>query len=405
MDSFNNDVELTFETDDLDLSFTGNDIKMFPRILLADSIYDFYPQIEISYNDSDGSVLDRYAYVEGMKFTVNIGSIERGYVGHDYMWGKNILQDIKISDQLSGVNFFAMPSNYFRYNHRASKGYSGLCSSVARTICSDVYKIADPTIELNIENTLGMDWRYQCNETTARLLENICTEAVSAGQSSLKSPYITFFNTNGNFYFCSMDYLMNQVAINVEDPYKLIYSEKYSSDPMSILDYDIEFTGVDDSFHHYKKKYGRLTSAGTITEQTEKIEDHMTKKPGDKYLVRKQDVDESTNYEWLGIQDKFVDVKNFDGKLNYTYRNALSAYRIRLLIQFNSDAVAGKTIELEFGSFDDMKGNKLKMLSGNWLIAKSNHHVDPDYVITSELELIRPCLPINNTHPFYSDFL
>lgn len=403
-DNFNNDVNLVFETDDMPLSFTGNDIKMFPRISMTDSIYSFYPQVEISYNDSDGSVIDRYAYVEGLKFLIQLGSSDRGYVGGDFMWAKNSFIEAQINPQLSGVNLFVLMSYYFRYNHRNSRAWKGTCSSVAETICRDVFQIIDSSLYSNIEKTTGIDWRYQCNETMSVMLDHMTSESVSAGGSNSESPFFTFFNLNGEFYFCSLDYMLKQTSINPGDPYKFVYSKEYGSDPRSILDYEIDFMGTDDSFHHYKKKFGKLQSSGTVTEQIEKIESHVTKKSDERYLVRKKDVDH-TMYEWLGIEDKYLDVKNLEGKLNYTYRNSLLVYRMTILIQFNSEAVTGKTIELAIDSFDENKGRKLKMLSGKWLITKASHFTDPDYIITTELEISRPALSISQSHPFYTDFL
>jgi hypothetical protein len=74
-----------------------------------------------------------------------------------------------------------------------------------------------------------------------------------------------------------------------------------------------------------------------------------------------------------------------------------------IVVNFNPNCVAGKTVEveLEHGTKDNENAVEL---AGTWLIYESTHVMDRNGIPYSQLEISKPQIQVDSTHPFKKEF-
>ena len=389
-------------------NFLDLTIRALNRVFFQDSIYEFYPYAEIFIQDSTGDIVDQLGFIEGLEFEAGFGNTDVGYIGHKYAWQGNQILNTKVVDHTSGSNAFILTSVYKKKGNIKSRAWQDKISNIIVDIMKQDYSLAvndsKGNQQLFIEPTDGVDWWYQCNQNNYDFIEDIVKRAHNVNND--KSPYITFFNTNGEFYFGSIAWLMNQPVINPLDdntqkpiPYRLVFdAQEGLRDPSIIQGYDIVFTGFETNRKNYQIKSYSRNATGASVSQTDKITEHIYK--GAKQVVPlSKDVIVDSRVVEFGIYET-TDLDALKGQINNYFIDSNLNIRIDMSLLFNPELVSGKTIEIEIGSSDQKKAFELKELSGKWLIANTRHYLDSDGHPFTSLEIVRSAVFVDPKHPF-----
>jgi hypothetical protein len=389
------------------IDYTNSSWRLFPRVFMEDSIYGFFPWAEIYVNSPTGEILDYVNFVEGMKFDIRIGNEADGYLGDDFIWSEHQFNDIKVQNFLSGKNVFLFLSAYYEKNHDQSRAWNKSIYDVVKDILEKDYALTDSdfifmSTKSSSDNYSLKDNWYQCerNGIFIQKLADVCYNSTFP-----KSPFVTFFNLNGEFYFMDIHTMFkSQQPINTT-PYILEQSIEHTGNLFGIQDYNIMYGGLGLNFTNYKRRWNYVKKDGTMTYKDFDYKDFAYHdKPTDKLLIRKKFTKDISQYNSFGLVENTTDEYTFYGSVNSLYRDSITSYRMVITVPFNPKMVSGKLIDVKIKSADDEKSNILASFSGKWLITKSRHYADLDGVLYSNAEIVKSTMYVDSGHPYVNDF-
>lgn len=391
--------EIIFHTIDPGFNFDKQSFKYFPKIVLSDSINSYFPVAEVYLKDQLGIIPERIYFIEGMPIKLQIGNADDGYCGLDYAWAGNQFNDVVISNNLSGNNIFILVSKNYFNNGQKSRSYQDIISNIIDEICTSDYGL-DSTKKF-ISTTVGKDYFYQGNIKTSQFIEDLADQAYS--QNNPKSPFYTFFNSNGEFYFKTVNELFAQKVINPKNPY-LIKQDQFSLiNPYYVQDYWLQYLGAEYNYLNYKIKTYKHKSDLSVANEILDYKNYIYRDGTGKLLIRKnyQKINRNLN---LGLYDNENDIYRFQGITNNLYRNSVLPIRTSIVTHFNPLMVCGKTVDLEVQSGDLNKGIS-KEFSGKWLVMATKHYADEDALPYTEALLAKSTIHVEEKHAYKQDFL
>ncbi len=391
---------LIFKSTPKALNFNNQTLRSFPTILMSSDIFGFYPYGELFFADSAGIIVDNLLFVEGLEFEFKIGNDEDGYVGHTFYWSEDQINNTKLADNISGDNIFILKSAYDLVDETRSKAWSEkTLSEVVSEIVTNDFKITDSN-KKNIVSTTGKDEWYQINTKIRDFLWSHRQQAYTVNYPN--SPFVSFINTNGEFYFSCLESLFNEQQPVAS--YKFSFSEKSSLDSDTIKDYDIKFIGNPKNEFNYTKRIYTIDKTGIYSYADNNIQDFLVKGGSGKTIYRQQLQENISSYEYLGINELPVDEYRINAKRNFKYIDSALPVRMNLMIDFNPKCVSGKLIDLKVGSVMENK-QIFTEFSDNWLIISDSHFMDYDGKPVTSLIVAKSKINIDRNHPFYGDFL
>lgn len=391
---------LIFKSNPNAINFNNQTLRSFPVIFMMSDIFGFYPYGELTFADSAGVIVDNIVFVEGLKFEFKFGNDEEGYVGHDFYWSEDQINNTRLADNVSGDNIFILKSNYENLDVTRSKAWKDLTLSAAIIdIVNNDFKITDPN-KINISATNGIDIWYQINSKIKDFLWVHREQAYS--QNYQYSPYVTFINTNGEFYFTCLESLFNEQQPVAN--YTLSFSETSSLDSDTIKDYNIKFAGTPKNLYKYKQKLYTLGKTGTYTSTDATIENFIASSGKGRTLIDRQLQSDYSDYKFLGLNESQLDQYRLNAKRNFSFIDNNLPVRMPVTVDFNPKCVSGKLVDLKIGSAMDDK-QIFSEFSGNWLIISDSHFMDYSGKPYSSLILAKSKINVDKNHPFYNDFL
>jgi hypothetical protein len=390
------------------LDFTNQASTIWKKVLVMDSIFEFYPSIEIIIADDVGLISDVITMVEGMKFTSKLGDPDFGYVTHDYAATKNEIIHAKITTHLSSDVLLNFTSYYNLLDIKDSMAWDDTISNIVKDVCTKNLKIPNDKLS-NIETTVGKDKWYRVNETAQTFFRKLLKRSYS--QTFENSPFLTFINSNGEFYFSSIEKLFkSQQPINTT-PYIFSGDDNQSYDAFAIKNFYTMQGGLETNKENYNPKFFYRTKTGTInTESGEgelsRIDSHMIKGDG-KVMFRSDLIDSkiATDFHDFGIYEDDKDLQFYKGFKNSVFIDSALYFRMEITINFNSLAVAGKLINLKLASHIKEKAGFANEYSGNWLILTSRHFYDVDATPFTRLVIAKSRVDVGKDNPFEKRYL
>jgi len=393
---------------DNNITFPTN---LFPRtynkILFHDSIFDFYPSLEISLKDETGIIIDKVFFIEGLEWNFKFGSTEQkiirkekseslGYINHNYIWNKDFFENQKLSSNLSGDNTLLLVSSFFaKDDYRSRIFWNKKISEVVTTVLND-YGVIDNKKKF-ITTTTGNNYWPQYSILNKDFFKNL---SIAAYQSS-KSPFLTFFNCNGEFYFMSLVDLFKQTSIGT---YSLKYEETSTIDDWAIQDYRILHKGLSQNKKNYKNTAMRLNDDGTITSISYTLKDYYLKQNAskDKFFVRNKYTENKNRRINLGIIDN-DEMDIYNAKVNNLFLDSNLSFQMEIIVKYNPQAISGKIINIEINNYNNT--TKMQEFVGNWLICDSQHMCNDEGMPYSKLLLIKSSIQIKKENPFYGELI
>lgn len=380
--------------------------RSYEKIYFKDSIFKFYPIGELNIDDEVGIFMDKVFFVEGLEWNFKLGSFDEkivrdgkeeslGYLKHNYIWSESQFFAKKQSTHLSGVQSIFLISAYFMDDTYNSKIFSN--TTISDTVRQTISNYQGLTSQkIFISNTSGISNWYKLSIFSKTFLENL---SLIAYQNNT-SPFFTFFNCNGDFYFMSLYDMLRQKPIGT---YTLKFEPTAIVDPWVIQDYKIMQGGLPVNRPIYYNTVYNLDQDGTINSETAELKNYYLKQTSkDKFTIRNKTIDQKTRSIQIGLLEN-TEIENFKGKINNLFINTNLNYRMGITIRFNPQAVAGKVINMSIDRADT--NLKFQEFSGNWIIAESEHFCSQDGIPFSKLLLCKPSINITQKNPFWGEFI
>ena len=391
---------LIFKSSPSLINLNNISIRNFPSITIASDIFGFYPYGTIYFADSGGTVVDKIVFIEGLEFEFKIGNDEDGYVGDNFYWDRSEINNIQIANFISGDYIFIVKSIYDKVDHKRSKAWSTMTlSDAVNNIVSSDYNITD-TDKIHIFNTTGSDTWYQINEKNEDFLFKHRKHAYTKNYPY--SPYLTFINSNGEFYFTTVESLFNEQQ--PVESFKFELSEKSVILPDTVKDYSIDFVGS--KFHKldYNKRLYTIDKEASYAYTDNTLDTFYVKHPKGKVLLRRELIEDVSDYQFLGINETTADENRLNGKRNFEFLDSIFPVRLNLTLDFKPSCVTGKLIDLRVESVFDNK-QILDEFSGNWLIISDKHFMDYDGKPSTLLTVTKSRMVVDNQNFFYNEFI
>ena len=400
---------------------TGISIKNYSRISFKDSLFGFYPYSEIVFHDTAGQIVDSVFFVEGLEFKCKLGyqktdeektNIDKAfgakrkyYLEHDYVWSAHEISNIKMAQSVSGDNLFMFISKYFFNDYPQSKVFNHENSTTKKTI-SQILKTTIlpnwgiPQDKIEISDTTGTPYFVQSNINNKNLISKLAEYAYSSNFET--SGFYTFINCNGEFYFRTIQDMLNQKEVM---KYKIDLDKNMTIDEDYIKDYRIMDGGIPVNFDNYNRKFYKYNSNGIMSSENKDIyKSALVTDTTAKLLIRNQYIPSSPSKSvYAGIIDETNGIELYKGFSNYFYRDTNLAYRMKLQVAFNPNCVSGKTIAVEVKK--QTKNDEIaKEFSDKWLICESTHVITNVGIPLTQLIVSKPKISIDKDHPFFNDF-
>jgi hypothetical protein len=388
-----------FQTlDDKRVWFQKEAPKNFPKIVLEDSIFDFYPYAEIYLKDLVGMVPDYLFFVEGLDFNIQLGNNDDGFMSANYCWSEHQISDTQAAENLAGTSIFVMISSYMGKDKFFYRSWDDTILNVVKEIIQKDYNLKDTTKIFYSLNTTGVFQHNQYNETNRDFLILLSNKAYT--QNFPKSSFFTFFNCLNEFYFMSLSELFNQTSVA---KYTLLFDEKRTRNPNAIQKITFAVPGMVINKKNYEQDAYYLSSSGSYTKENLKLEDYLLGKKNEKFLLQKQKQRKIRN-TYLGLIDNKEEKAFKSGVINNLFLESMLPVRLEITTFFNPKVTSGKTIDIEINS-GTRKNEKMSELSGKWLVCQASHYMDTDGVPFSQLEIAKTGVNIDEANKYAKEFL
>lgn len=393
--------------------------RMIERVYIKDSLFSFYPYMELYIKDDISLISDNFFFVEGLKFHVELGSDENlnasddqnkgGYIKHNYVWSEDSITNCAMINHLNGTNALLLISEHYIKDRPSTQAFNKPLSDIAEEIGTSILDIsktdkAKSKYFIGTTKNSAADIWYQAGRNCSRFLKDLAAESYSSLKSQTQTPYETFINCDGDFYFMSYAEMYEQSSVA---KFKMKFKNNSSLSFDVIQGIEVMHGGLPVNKKTYTQEKFYLPQTGEVVTKPEEIQlkDKYIKINGtkDKFLVLESNNQVNSLVDF-GLYEEDVDVETFKAKENNLYLNSATAYRIVITVLFNPKCVSGKTvdIEIEQGSNPDQLSSEY---SGKWLIIQSEHLMNNEGFVCSKLTLAKPSISIDKNWPYKADLI
>lgn len=389
-----------FKMSSLYISLDDFPARAYDVISMTDSVFQFYPEARVVVNDEGGMIADKYYYIEGEEFSLELGEPDIGYLSNSYVWSSNSVGSMNMEDFISGKANFTLRHSKYALDKERGRAFNLPIAEVVKMIAQKDFKLTLPELT-NVGITMGVVPQYQMGRTNSQFIISMANCAYD--QSYKTSPFLTFFNSAGELYFMPIAKMFAQPSIGT---YK--FSPTAVKEPDSIKSASLHCLGMDVTKNLYQQKVWKIVNTGEAIEEIFALKDyynnidlqHKLLIPFDK-MPFFTEVNQQTN---VGYIDTITELFFYNGLVNNQYTLANLAYQMKIMIDFNPQAISGKIITIEVGSnaLGKVAGTEH---SGKWLIIQSEHTLDKNGIAYSSLLLAKSGIPVDLTHPLYSSFV
>lgn len=375
------------------------------NILIRDSIFDYFPYLELSINDDSTLFTETYFFTESLNLSIELQDPEENFITHNFYLSteqfKESLSELYISGKINMYLF----SDFYKQDSVKSKSYNMNVSDIVRKIML-TYSYPNLVPDINLSPTSNFDTWYQVQQFDYEFINKIAKYSLNINNKN--SPYYTFIDMNGSFNFKTVIDLLDQEPV-AHYFYGNITEESTTKNFKRILYYEFTMLGVTDNYKNYNSKIYNVTKSGTYNKKEIKLDEKIkdNKIALNKLSIRKQYLDHTTSYRYYGIIDNSLQENHYKGWINDKFVNSISfPYRMFITVMFDAKLYSGKVIQLYFNSLIREKDNKAMEYSGNWLILECTHTIQNiDNVMVTNLTLGKSSVKIYSDHKFYNDFI
>jgi hypothetical protein len=395
---------LSIETDPELFTFESFAPGITTEFLIKDSIFEYFPKMELSIIDDDSLFTETYYFTENINVNIELQDQEENKIKHNFYLSTCNLDENLSELYISGKLNMYLFSDFYKQDIVKSKSYNMNISDVVRKIMSSYnYPNLIPSIKLS--PTSNFDTWYQVQQFDYQFINKIRKYALNINNKN--SPYYTFIDMNGSFNFKTVIDLLDQEPIAYY--YFGILSEQDSKSYKRIMDYSFSMLGSGYNYLNYNSKIYNVNKSGNYNKKEIKLDEKIkdNKIALNKLSIRKESLDHTTSYRYYGIVDNPLQENHYKGWINNEFINSISfPYRMFISLMFDATLASGKVIQLYFNSIIKEKDNKATEYSGNWLILECTHTIQgSDNVMMTNLLLGKSSVKIYSDHKFYNEFI
>jgi hypothetical protein len=390
--------------------------------MLHDHMVKYYPYMEIFTADYRPTTAELLLFSEGLPFTALVGNDTIGRIVHNYYWEDTELAESVPQKHVSGTWIWTAVSDFRRQDSVKSASFLAEMSnrsgknSIVEQLYSNYTFPAHPVpiiskaeklkkMFLSRTNNYGL-W-YQANTTDAEFVDMMVKYAQTADQQGRNtSPFFSFINTLGEFYFMDIWSMLQQPTTATYSIYEL---EGFKSGTMA-HNYQVIFTGSKTNMINYNKNFYLVDPKGNYQSASRTIAAQNIsygKKPSG-HPIFKRDTGNIRDDILLGVVNETQDSQAYSGAINNEFIATHSSYRMRMTVPFNPKLAAGKLIELEIPSgYTDDKVD-VPELSGKWIVMQSQQILplnDSATEFYTFIEVFKPSIHIWDKNVKYKDYI
>jgi len=148
--------EFVFESTPDIINFTGKPLKNYTKVLFYDSLFEFFPTLEVNFTDPHGVIPDQTNFIQDLEFKAKLGNAQDGYIGGQYIWFQHEFNDVTIEEFFSGSNIFLLSHALVDKEKEQNRSWNDTIKNVITDIATNDYSI--PVVDQKISNTTGMDY-------------------------------------------------------------------------------------------------------------------------------------------------------------------------------------------------------------------------------------------------------
>lgn len=372
------------------------------KIILADSIFEYFPYMELSVSDNNVVFSEINFFTEYLDVIVNMSDLSNKKFNHTYYWSEHHIDEVFSKDVISGMNSFYLRSSYKKKDFKKSKSYKGILSDKIKEIINEYsFNSSD------ISDTSNYNIYYQSNSYDYEFIQLLSKYAYSSMFEH--SPYVAYIDMFGNFNFvCVSDLFKRKESI------KLYYGSNSNIEPYDkefrndiIFEPTVRSYGSPVNISNYNSNKWKLKNDGTYEKVNVKLSDKLegNRIGQNKMTIRSEYLSDLKDFQNYGLMDDDNQKSDYKGWENSFYLNSLFTYRLKFYTNLNLDLCSGKIINANFMSPIESKNNKSIEYSGNWLILQCAHGVDNKGNAITSMELGKSTLNIDKKHKFFNDFI
>jgi len=399
---------LSMDTEPPLFSFDSFEPGIISKLVIKDSIFNYYPLMELTILDDSSRFTESNYFSEFINVNLQLKDANENKLKHNFYWINESLLEYDEPNYINGKIKLFLESDFLKQDSIKSKSYNMNVSDIVRKIMYS-YDYPDLIPSLNISTTSNFDTWYQIREYDSEFIKRISTFSLNINDKN--SPYFTFINLKGEFYFQTVSDLFNQQSKYVYYLFEEVDGQENKS-YYRLLDYTFTMMGSEVNIQNYNSLISNVDNYGDYNLKNitlkDKIEDN--KIALNKFTLRSQYLNNKRSFRHYGIIDNSAQENHYKGWINYNFIDSISfPYRMSITVLFNSELVAGKIIELRFNSLIKQKNGIAYEYSGNWVILESIHYIDTNesfgITLFTKLVLGKSSVRVYAGHEFYNDFI
>jgi len=393
------------------IKFDTYPIGIFQTFGLQDSIYQPYPTSVIQVLDDSSKFSEEYFYTQNLDLKMKVSDLynKTSNLDHNY-YLDNQNYDVSHSEFLFGSSVLNLHSSLRKQDSVKSKSFKGNISDIVKSIISKYIATIGPP-KTYVTTTSNLDTWYQSNRYDFSFIQLLSNYALSVQNAN--SPFYTFFNLKGEFYFQSVVDLFAQSPV---DTYYYGLNSKNNNSTFVLnqlsrnLIKNVKFEPLTsaDMMDEYNITFYKVNGDGSYSNKGYDIKTKISENKlfNNKLTIRKQDIDKVRGKFNYGLIENDKQENHYKGWTNRQFINSISfPYRLNCATQFDTRLCSGKLIELKFKSPSQDKNNESLEFSGNWLILQSNHIFNEKGIGYTNLLLGKSSINVFKKHKIYNDFI
>ena len=326
------------------------------QFVIQDSIFDWFPSIEVIYSDVTGLALEYGTFLQGVKLHLIYGEQEKPFDLKFRTLERNVIKATGSRPQLSGViQARGVHESYFSDRKNPKKCYN------KKPISDCIKDLFSSEKSLEVEATQGKVNVYAYKDPYE--VAELFLDLASTGKID---KFVFFRDLEKKLHFCSLNHLLegSQVAT-----FELKAVLDHKDNEQLIINGFMPFNEKGDKVYPFMRVSGRYLTPDMEFKQ-------------DEFSIAKDAKDKIPFVSEKAIENDNYFGREFNPAVEYENVNkglAASSMKFILdkaicIVPFNAKCVAGKVVELKVNYLTPDGSEELsEYYSGNWLIEQSFH--------------------------------
>ncbi len=362
---------------EIDLSLNNTKVEINPvnySFVFKDSIHNFFSELNIQLNDISGILQEYLMTAEGNEFQIKYGRKGDSLLNGSYVVIEDQLPSTYMPDSIGGKVMLRCFHDYYNYQEKISKAYTGRISNIISTIISN-YNFSGSTINDTGSSTI---W-YRPLLNQQEFIEDILLPNCYSNNSK-ESPFFAFIDSRNNFNLRNYYSMINTSIIETLKlanitPNSLQSNNQNVTIANNIIDPDIKRLKIGSTItKKFRKRnvYYRNRQTGEIENTT----DYLYSYPqlSDNLPVMNDQNLTTGIYDLIYKETNKGRLEAFKGRKINSSKDSLFLERFLITIPLNTNLVSGNLIEIKLPlKIQDKNTNDSLLYSGKYLIENSQH--------------------------------